>query len=72
MARVFVYEEREFTDPDPSQTIEEIKAVLSNYFPEVVNAEVVETRRGEDTLYEFKKRVGVKGGSPTSGEMVFG
>ena len=61
MVRVFVYDNREFADPDPSLSIEQVKASLANFFGEVATAEVKETQRGEDTVYEFIRRVGVKG-----------
>jgi PRTRC genetic system protein C len=60
-ARVFVYEGREFPDPDPSLSVEDVKSNMADYFPELANAEVKEATRGEDTLYEFVKKVGVKG-----------
>ena len=61
MARVFVYDNREFPDPDPTLTVEQVKASLAAFFGEVATAEVKETQRGEDTVYEFIRRVGVKG-----------
>ena len=61
MARIFVYEGREFPDPDPSLSVEDVKSNMTDYFPELANAEVKEATRGEDTLYEFVKKVGVKG-----------
>ena len=61
MARVFVYDNREFADPDPSLSIEQVKASLAAFFGEVATAEVKETQRGEDTVFEFIRRVGVKG-----------
>ena len=62
MARVFVYDGREFQDPDPTLTVDQIKTILADSFGEVANAEVNETARGEDTVYEFVRRVGTKGG----------
>ena len=61
MARVFVYDNREFPDPDPSLSVEQVKAPLANFFGEVATAEVQESQRGEDTVFEFIRRVGVKG-----------
>ncbi len=61
MARVFVYDGREFPDPDPSLSVDEVRTSMSNFFPELSNAETTESKRGEDTIIEFKKRVGVKG-----------
>lgn len=61
MARIFVYDGREFPDPDPSQDVEAIKKMMADFFPELANAEVKEATRGEDTLYELVRRVGTKG-----------
>ncbi len=69
MARVFVYDNREFPDPDPKLKVDEVRQHMSNFFPELSNAESKESKRpsvttpGEtDTVIEFKKRVGTKGG----------
>ena len=59
--RIFVYDGREFPDPDLTKSVDDVKAMMSDFFPELVNAEVKEVARGEDTLYEFVKKVGVKG-----------
>ena len=61
MARVFVYDGREFPDPDPNLTPDEVRQMMTDFFPELANAEVEETTRGEDTLYELIRKVGVKG-----------
>lgn len=61
MARIFVYDDREFPDPDPAMTVDQVKATLSDFFGEVANASVTETARGADTIYEFQRRVGTKG-----------
>lgn len=61
MARVFVYDGREFPDPDPTLSPEEVKKMMTDFFPELANAEVREQKRDEDTLYELVRRVGTKG-----------
>jgi len=61
MARVFVYDGREFPDPDPGLDVEAVKKMMADFFPELANADVKQAARGEDTLYEFVKKVGVKG-----------
>ena len=61
MARVFVYDDREFPDPDPSMSPDEVRQSMTNFFPELANADIEESKRGEDDVFEFKKRVGVKG-----------
>ena len=70
MARIFVYDGRQFPDPDPDTAVDEVRRQLSVFFPELTNADVREERRGEDTLYTFSKRIGTKGQSsaaPSSG-----
>ncbi|MBA7484351.1 hypothetical protein ES707_19876 [subsurface metagenome] len=66
--RVFVYDGREFPDPDPKLTPDEVRASMANFFPELSNAEIKESQRDSATepgqkedIYEFKRRVGVKG-----------
>lgn len=61
MARVFVYDGREHPDPDAGKSVEEVKRIFADFFPELVNAEVKESKRGDDTVVEFVKRVGTKG-----------
>lgn len=59
--RVFVYDSREFPDPDPKMSIDEVRQSMTNFFPELANAETATSKRGEDDIIEFKKRVGSKG-----------
>lgn len=61
MARLFIYDSREFPDPDPSMTPEQVKDMMVTFFPELANAEVREHKKGEDIAYEFIRRVGTKG-----------
>jgi PRTRC genetic system protein C len=61
MARVFVYDGREFPDPDPNLSVDEVKAMVTDFFPELSNAEVKEATKDENTIYEFIRRVGTKG-----------
>ncbi len=61
MARVFVYDDREFPDPDPQMSVDQVKATLSDFYGEIANASVKETKRGDDTIHEFQRRVGTKG-----------
>ena len=61
MSRIFVYDGREFPDPDPELSVDEVRQSMANFFPELSNAETKESRRGEDTVIEFKRRVGTKG-----------
>lgn len=62
MARVFVYESREFPDPDETLSVEEVRKQMSEFFPELANADTREEKRGDDTLYTFTRRIGTKGG----------
>ena len=66
MTRVFVYDDREFPDPDPQMSVEQVKATLADFYGEIANASVKESNRGENTIYEFQRRVGTKG-SPALG-----
>ena len=61
MARIFAYDDREFPDPDPEMTVEQVKQTLADFYGEIANASVKETQRGEDTIIEFQRRVGTKG-----------
>ena len=61
MARIFLYDGREFPDPDPHLSVEEVRQQLSVFFPELSNADTREERRGENTVYTFSKRLGTKG-----------
>ena len=66
MARIFVYDNRTFPDPDSGMSIDQVKASLSDFFGEIANATVKETKIGEDTIYEFQRRVGTKGSGGAS------
>ena len=61
MARVFVYDGREFPDPDPQMSVDEVRQSMTNFFPELANADTKQSKRGEDDISEFKRRVGTKG-----------
>ncbi len=64
MTRIFVYDDREFPDPDPQMSVEQVKNTLSDFYGEIANASVKESKRGDDTIYEFQRRVGTKGAFP--------
>ena len=61
MSRIFIYDGREFPDPDPSLSPEEIKQMMAGFFPELSNADVTESARGDDQLFKFQRKVGTKG-----------
>ena len=47
MARVFVYDDREFPDPDPDMSVDQVKATLADFYGEIANASVKETPAGQ-------------------------
>jgi PRTRC genetic system protein C len=59
--RVFVYDGREFPDPDPKMSVDEVRQSMTNFFPELANADSSQSKRGNDDIVEFKRRVGTKG-----------
>ena len=61
MARIFVYDGRRFPDPGEELTVEQVKERMAAIMPEIANGQVKETQDGEDTVYEFTRRVGTKG-----------
>ena len=61
MARIFVYDNREFPDPDPAMSVEEVRQSMTSFFPELANADTKQSKRGDDDIIVFEKRVGVKG-----------
>ena len=61
MARVFVCDNREFPDPGPKVPVDEVRRQLAEFLPELVNADVREEQRGDDTVYVFTRRIGTKG-----------
>jgi PRTRC genetic system protein C len=68
MSRVFVYDGREFPDPLPDKTTEEVRQYFAGFFPELSNADtktgkrkIEENPAEEEDVIEFKKRVGSKG-----------
>jgi PRTRC genetic system protein C len=64
MPRLFVYDGREFPDPDPKLPVEDVRKQLAEFFPELANADTREEKRGEDTVYTFARRIGTKGRRP--------
>jgi PRTRC genetic system protein C len=61
MARIFIYDGREFPDPDPKLSVEDVRKHLAEFFPELANAESREEKRGEDAVFTFTRRIGTKG-----------
>ena len=61
MARKFVVDGTEYPDPGPEVTPDQFKQMMAGFLPEMATAEMMEEKQGDDTIYRFKKRVGVKG-----------
>jgi PRTRC genetic system protein C len=59
--RTFIIDGREFPDPDPALSVEDVRKHYAEFFPELVNADTREEKRGADTIYSFSKRIGTKG-----------
>src|ERR1700730_14750703 len=74
MARMFVYDAREFPAPNPKLSVEDVRRQLLDFVPELANAETREETRGEDSVYTFSKRIGTKGrrDHPNVGPLVRG
>ena len=63
MARVFIVDGRQFPDPDPKLSVQEVRAQFAEFFPDLVNADTREETKGEDIHITFAKRIGTKGAS---------
>jgi PRTRC genetic system protein C len=61
MARKFIVDGTEYPDPGPDVNPEQFKQMMVGFLPELANADMTTEKQGEDTIYRFKKRVGVKG-----------
>lgn len=61
MARIFIYEGKEYPDPDPNMKPDEVRRAWADFFPELANATEKTEKRGDDTVITFAKRVGTKG-----------
>lgn len=61
MARIFIVDGIKYDDPGPDVTPDQFKEMMAAFLPELATAEMTEEKKGEDTIYWFKKRVGVKG-----------
>ena len=59
--RIFIYDGREFPDPDPALSVDQVKSTMTDFFPELANAEAKETKEGENTVIRLERRVGTKG-----------
>jgi PRTRC genetic system protein C len=61
MARIFIVDNREQPDPDPTLTIEQVRDSLAEFFPELAQSTWTTVARGEDQVIDFTRRVGTKG-----------
>ena len=61
MARKFVVDGTEYPDPGPEVTPDQFKQMMVGFLPELATAEMTEEKQGDDIIFRFKKRVGVKG-----------
>ena len=61
MARIFVYDGREYPDINPNLSVEQVRDHLAAFIGDLHNASHVQRTRGDDTIYEFHRRVGTKG-----------
>ena len=61
MARIFIVDGTTYPDPGPEVTPDQFKQMMAGFLPELATAEMTQETQGEDMVYHFKKRVGVKG-----------
>ena len=61
MTRVFYYENKEYPDPDPNLSVDDVRQSMVNFFPELANAESKTAKEGDTEKITFSKRVGTKG-----------
>ena len=64
--RIFVIEGNEYPDELPGLSVDQIRQHFANWHTDLHNAEVSEVKRGADTIYTFRKRIGTKGAPPAS------
>jgi PRTRC genetic system protein C len=60
--RIFRYNALEIPDPDPNMSVDKIKRLLANQYPELNNAAVEGPERvGGDHVFTLKRSIGTKG-----------
>ena len=59
--RLFVYDNREFPDPDPALSIDEVRQQMVEFFSELTNADQRSELRGDTQVITFSRRIGTKG-----------
>lgn len=67
LVRAFTHSGREYADPDPKLTPEEVKEFYAGIYPELTNAEIEgPEHKGTKAVYEFRKAVGTKGNTSSA------
>ena len=61
MARKFIVDGKEWPDPDPNLSVDQVRQMMTNFFPELVTADTSKHEQGGDEYYEFTRRTGTKG-----------
>lgn len=59
--RRFVYDGREFPDPDPALSVDEVRQQLAEFFSELTNADHRTEAKGDAEVITFSRRIGTKG-----------
>lgn len=59
--RVFIYNEQRYDDPGEEFSIEDVRKVLAQTFPELATATWTEMEKDDVVEVRFAKKVGVKG-----------
>ncbi len=67
--RLFVYDNREFPDPDPALSIDEVRQQMVEFFSELVNADQRSELRGDTQVITFSRRIGTKGRQDLTGTL---
>ena len=70
--RVFRVDGRDHPDPDPGMSVKQVQDVLTDFYPEIANAKVKESKDGDTKVYEFQRRVGTKGAGTLTCEELAG
>ena len=61
LPRIFIADGREFPDPDPNLTIDQVRLMLADFMSELHNCKIEEADKGNIHYVTFLKTVGVKG-----------
>ena len=62
LKRVFMYGDRQLTDPNPNMIPKEVLKFYSNNYPELINSNIAgPVLKDDKAIYEFKLSIGTKG-----------